>query len=425
MIEHDSVQDLLYGGQHHSGVYSTSDDEDAITLMEMEDHGDQPGVTNKQKQLTQITFTLHVPEVYKLSDEGGSRHKKLVKLVSRHFDGLHSNGTVSFLVAGLEKAKTTKHWHWQGYAQSPKGTHKRISAWVKAMTPTGFPSAWCSETKGTPEQNVIYCTKEGNGNPLAVIVKLGTMRVMNPGKREQEDWEQIRMSASRGEFEKIPAKQMVLYTGNILKLHAMGEGKKHDELDELNNYWIFGPPGTGKSRFARQLVPGLLHLSKAQCDAKLEPYEKNANNKWVDGYRKQEVILIDDFERTATYMAHDIKRLADRYPVNMEAKGIHIIMRPKHVIVTSNYSIEDIWNTDTVCAAAIIRRFKVIELLDYVTALNWSQGPTFKDLKPGQRIKVSTLKIELQMEQPGIPTSQATTSSSAAASTYVAPNPDR
>lgn len=37
------------------------------------------------------------------------------------------------------------------------------------------------------------------------------------------------------------------------------------------------------------------------------------------------------------------------------------MIRPKHVIVTSNYHPEDIWSDDQITLSCILRRFTVIE----------------------------------------------------------------
>ena len=50
----------------------------------------------------------------------------------------------------------------------------------------------------------------------------------------------------------------------------------------LDNYWIVGAPGLGKSRTVRARWPNLFNKP---C------------NKWWDGYTHQETVLIDDFDK--------------------------------------------------------------------------------------------------------------------------------
>lgn len=53
-----------------------------------------------------------------------------------------------------------------------------------------------------------------------------------------------------------------------------------------------------------------------------------------------------------------MKLWGDRYSFLAETKGGAINIRPKKIVITSNYKIEDLFE-DTVLAAAIRRRFEV------------------------------------------------------------------
>lgn len=99
------------------------------------------------------------------------------------------------------------------------------------------------------------------------------------------------------------------------------------------NYWIWGPTGTGKSKWAR-----------SQCEyGKL--YFK-LQNKWLDSYDEGNVkiVIIEDLNPEKAKMQSDhIKIWADRYWFQGEVKGASIMINPKdwNLIVTSNYSIDE------------------------------------------------------------------------------------
>jgi len=106
--------------------------------------------------------------------------------------------------------------------------------------------------------------------------------------------------------------------------------RKIADLDELDNEWVFGDPGVGKSRYARTLG---------------DIYNKSCN-KWWDGYAGQDVVVVDDFGLDHKCLAYYIKIWADHYSYGAEVKNGKITIRPKRIIVTSNYTPAEIWKGD-------------------------------------------------------------------------------
>ena len=72
----------------------------------------------------------------------------------------------------------------------------------------------------------------------------------------------------------------------------------------------------------------------------------------------EDYVLIDDIEPVHHVLGHHIKQWADHYPFTAEQKGTSIRIRPKVIVITSNYTIDEIW-TGTM-AEAIKRRFIVV-----------------------------------------------------------------
>jgi len=104
---------------------------------------------------------------------------------------------------------------------------------------------------------------------------------------------------------------------------------KTSSVEKLENEWIWGPTGTGKSMDARTRFPGA--------------YLKGAN-KWWDGYNLQDTVLLEELGYTdekgvmrSQISAYHLKQWADHWPFTAESKGSTIQIRPKRLIVTSNY----------------------------------------------------------------------------------------
>lgn len=141
----------------------------------------------------------------------------------------------------------------------------------------------------------------------------------------------------------------------------MDNPSKVQDLPVLDNQWIWGQPGIGKSRKARQENPG--------CYIKL-------HNKWWLGYKGEDVVLYDDLGRTdATWIGEFLKQWADHYPFPAETKGDGMVIRPRRIIVTSNYSIQELFGHDESLCEAVTRRFKSVYLVVPFAALQPPQPP--------------------------------------------------
>lgn len=153
--------------------------------------------------------------------------------------------------------------------------------------------------------------------------------------------------AYRGELASIDADIQIRHYSSLRAI-AMDNISRPDDLEDTCGVWIVGPPGVGKSTRARVMCEGIF-------------YDKSCN-KWWDGYRNEDNVIVDDLDKNHKVLGHHIKRWCDKFSFPAEKKGTTISIRPKRVIITSNYTPEEIFE-DNSLAAAIVRRCEIIKIL--------------------------------------------------------------
>lgn len=228
--------------------------------------------------------------------------------------------------------------HLQGYIRF--ATNKRFNA-VRAL----MPQCHLAVARGTWEQNREYCTKDGDFEEFGDE----PMSQAEKGRRGAEYWAEQRRLIVAGEIDSVDDKLFVQsYTTirAIMKDYRNVPSDLPPPQDGPDNLWYYGPPGTGKSRKVR--------------DDHGDQFFDKLLNKWWDGYAGQDVVLLDDLDKHHVCLGSHIKRWADIYAFNAEIKNGGMSIRPKCIIVTSNYHPDLIWHEDDVLCAAIKRRFKIV-----------------------------------------------------------------
>jgi len=112
-------------------------------------------------------------------------------------------------------------------------------------------------------------------------------------------------------------------------------------LTVLKNLWIHGDAGTGKTALADSILPNA--------------YPKNCD-KWWDGYDRQTGVILNDLDKYHVSLGHDLKLWTEHRSFIAHTKGGALRIRPEIFIVTSQYTLDEIW-TDSETRDALRRRF--------------------------------------------------------------------
>lgn len=194
-----------------------------------------------------------------------------------------------------------------------------------------------------PDAAIEYCKKDGD------FTERGSYTTKKEkGKKEKDRWEVARKLAEDGKFDEIDAELYTRFRSTYHAIHAESRPEPETIQGEMEHQWLHGPAGCGKSSKAREENPSA--------------YIKDLT-KWWDNYEGQEVAIIDDVDKYDVKFARMLKLWCDRYPFQAEMKGKQQLIRPRKIVITSQYSPGEIWE-DQKTQDAMERRLKIIDMTD-------------------------------------------------------------
>jgi len=234
----------------------------------------------------------------------------------------------TYLCYGIETGESGTR-HYQGFVMFSNARH--ITAIKKILT-----RAHLEPRRGSIEQAIAYCEKDGDFHewgerPLS--------------KRNAKDkWKWVIERAEDGDLLSIKQEEPAIYLRYLSTLRGLKRRRLGVMDGELENEWWYGPTGTGKSRRLHDQYP---------------QHYKKPLNKWWDGYEDEETVGIEEVHPTCGgWLGYFLKIWSDRYPFNAEIKGGTLKnIRPKKLIVTSNYTIQECF-PDEQDYKPLQRRFK-------------------------------------------------------------------
>lgn len=304
--------------------------------------------------------------VFTINNYNEDELDRIANRFQNHLEGLtdHQRAaaiSVRCLVAEKETGQQGTP-HIQGYIEFGFQVYRRV---LEALLGG---RAFIDQAGGSRADNVRYCTKEGEENLIInyysnEVERQRTQRLIeNQNIKKTADEKAVEILEDIEELTEkdFEAKHPAFYLRSYSKYKELQHVKKQKTQSNYNgalrfkNFWIYGPTGTGKSRFARGDLPIYDIYSKAV-------------NKWWNGYDGQKRVIIDDWPslEIGNCLVQHLKVWSDRYPFTAEMKGAHISIAPGDfiLIITSNFRIEECFK-DPADVFALKRRFTVLEMND-------------------------------------------------------------
>lgn len=184
----------------------------------------------------------------------------------------------------------------------------------------GFKRARFDRMKGTFTENAKYCSKS------AALTHFGEPFVGQGGRTDRNEiFAMLKDGADDMQLMEADFTKYCRFRNGIADFRSLKAPKR---VDPLEVYLFHGPPGTGKTEFARSQL-GEDHyriplsdsfwLTPAACDKKF--------------------ILVDEFR--ANMKLPNLLQLLDKYPIEVQKKGAFSWWCPDAIIITTNKSIHD------------------------------------------------------------------------------------
>lgn len=251
-----------------------------------------------------VAFTLNNPEQ---SD-------------SDHLRDEYVNGRIEYCIYQFEVGTNGGTRHIQGYARAKSA--RTLEQWKSVIGRR----AHIEFARGTPQQNIRYCTKDETREPGSDPIEHGD----RPNQGGRTDLAAVAAAVTQTRSlqavaEEFPA-DFIRYSSGIQRYFSITDTRKR--LWKTAVFWFHGPTGTGKSLEAHTRFP--------------DAYWKMGTNKWWDGYTGEDAVIIDDYRRDFSTFA-ELLRLFDRYPMRVEIKGGSVPFLAKTIVVTTSKDPYDTW----------------------------------------------------------------------------------
>jgi len=229
-----------------------------------------------------------------------------------------------YLVFQRELCPTSRREHLQGYVQlSAKLRLRPVKLLLQSVFSTTL-NFHLAVARGTPDENIAYCTKSDTRLPDTDPVALG--QSSGPGKRS--DLTAVRNAILSGVTPLVALRDSPDLASSALRYQrswgsfvAALAPHRDRSIDPVVIVY-YGVTRTGKSKAAMDTYPNAF---------------VHAPGKWFDFYEGEKVVIYDDFDGSDCTFSQ-FKTWFDRYPCFVEYKGgFHKLQATTHIVTTNVY----------------------------------------------------------------------------------------
>lgn len=214
------------------------------------------------------------------------------------YQELVNAGQIKFVAVGEETCPSTGRKHHQVfcYFHNPHSEGKRSLAKIGSMW--GPIHCYVAVCRGTMEENVAYCSKDGHYTEYGDKPKQGC----------RTDLESIKddILVGNSSVDDIAVESPMLfhqYGRTLDRLEGIALRKRY-RTEMTKGIWFTGPAGTGKSHKCFEGFTPETH------------YVKNLNEEWWDGYKGQETVILNEFRGQIAFS--ELLDLCDKWPKSVK-----------------------------------------------------------------------------------------------------------
>lgn len=212
-----------------------------------------------------------------------------------------------------------------------------------------FPGAHVETAYADDARNIKYAKKEGEWVEIGTVpVELAKAKKRAHERVSADVHAQAIALAKAGKLDQIPPGVLLRHYKPLQEIAAKVTGDV-SPLGHQAGLWFWGPKGTWKTSSVQAAVAGMY-------------YEKD-QTKWWDGYGSEPFVVIDELSAVAATgeLKDKLKQWGGHGSFMAEKKGVTgQLIRPAAVIITANFSPQEIYPNVYRDLDPILKRYTVV-----------------------------------------------------------------